>query len=91
MEPQLFILPDSEAGPDGDADAADGRSPQIDMERTSDAPAAEALPPPVEFSPPPRWRLDDRTKAIGRRGIAQARAALRAATQAAAEQDRSAA
>ncbi len=27
----------------------------------------------------PEWRLDDETKAVGRRGIAQARAALRSA------------
>jgi hypothetical protein len=31
-----------------------------------------------------RWRLDPATKAVGRRGLAQARAALRAAARAAA-------
>ncbi|MEO9224343.1 MAG: hypothetical protein ABI276_05065 [Acidimicrobiales bacterium] len=28
---------------------------------------------------PPDWRLDEQTKAVGRRGVAQARAALEAA------------
>lgn len=82
MEPQLFILPEVEAGSEADPEA-DG---------PADGPAESAAGhPPVEFTPPPRWRLDDRTRAVGRQGIAKARAALRAATQAAAEQDRSAA
>jgi hypothetical protein len=28
---------------------------------------------------PPEWRLDDRTREVGRRGVAEARAALRRA------------
>lgn len=28
---------------------------------------------------PPSWRLDERTREVGRRGVAEARAALRAA------------
>lgn len=39
-------------------------------------------------APPPQWRLDDITKALGYRGIAQARAALQRATARAAELNR---
>jgi hypothetical protein len=75
MEPQLFILPETDPDSDTGAD--------------TDAPAGNN--PVVEFSPPPRWRLDDHTRDVGRRGIAKARAALRDATRTAAEQGRSAA
>ena len=34
---------------------------------------------------PPSWRLDDHTRAVGRRGVAEARASLRAALAARAE------
>jgi hypothetical protein len=34
---------------------------------------------------PPSWRLDDHTRAVGRRGVAEARASLRAALAASAE------
>lgn len=78
MEPQLFILPDTET----DTEAPTGTA--------ADTGRADSNPV-IEFSPPPRWRLDDHTKAVGRKGIAKARAALRDATRDAAEQGRSAA
>jgi hypothetical protein len=38
-------------------------------------------------SPAAEWRLDDSTRAIGRRGLAEARSALRAAQARAATRD----
>ena len=40
---------------------------------------------------PDRWKLDERTREIGRRGIAEARKAMQAAARRAAEQRQSAA
>jgi hypothetical protein len=34
------------------------------------------------LDPPPTWRLDEATKATGRKGLAEARAALKAAVAA---------
>jgi len=47
-------------------------------------PAVPAAPGEVAAEP---WRIDDRQRAAGRRGLAQARAALAAATQKAERRD----
>lgn len=70
MEPQLFLLPDTSApAPDVQADA----------NATSNGGPGQEKIFSTEGSPVGR-RLDDRTRALGYQGIAQARAALQKAT-----------
>ncbi len=52
-------------------------TPEITMAKTKKINQPELLLISDETTSPSRWMLDERTKEIGRKGLAEARAALR--------------